>query len=70
MLMRDLGIIPAQNAGETSDQPGPYVNLSRRAFIGGSGLFVLGVALAGCSSYVEPEIDADAFNLPDAPPAR
>ena len=69
MLIRDLGIIPAQATPEASDQPSPYVNLSRRAFFGGAGLFVLGVALVGCSSYVEPEIDADAFDLKDAGPS-
>lgn len=63
MLIRDLGIIPAQPAGAGGGEPSPYVNLSRRGFMGGAGLFVLGVTLAGCSSYVEPEIDADAFNL-------
>ena len=65
MLMRDLGIIPAPKADRAGDGPSPYVNLSRRAFVGGAGLFVLGVTLAGCSSYVEPVIDADAFKLPD-----
>lgn len=64
MLMRDLGIIPQPKADAAGEGPSPYVNLSRRAFFGGAGLFVLGVTLAGCSSYVEPEIDADAFNLP------
>jgi isoquinoline 1-oxidoreductase beta subunit len=63
MLIRDLGIIPARKARAAGDEPSPYVNLSRRAFVGGAGLFVIGVTLAGCSSYVEPEIDADAFNL-------
>ncbi len=63
MLMRDLGIIPAQQAGEASDQASPYTNLSRRGFFGGAGLFVFGVTLAGCSSFVEPEIDENAFNL-------
>ena len=61
MLMRDLGIIPAPKADGTGDGPSPLVNLSRRGFVGGAGLFVLGVTLAGCSSYVEPVIDADAF---------
>jgi isoquinoline 1-oxidoreductase beta subunit len=69
VLIRDLGIIPAPKAAEPGDQPSPYVNLSRRAFVGGAGLFVLGVALAGCSTYVEPAIDADAFDLPDAGPS-
>jgi isoquinoline 1-oxidoreductase beta subunit len=63
MLIRDLGIIPAREARAGGDEPSPYVNLSRRAFVGGAGLFVIGVTLAGCSSYVEPEVDADAFNL-------
>lgn len=69
MLIRDLGIIPAPQTGGASDESSPYVNLSRRAFVGGTGLFVLGVALAGCSSYVEPKIDAGAFELPDAGPS-
>jgi isoquinoline 1-oxidoreductase beta subunit len=69
MLMRDLGIIPPHNGGDAGEQASPYVNLSRRAFVGGAGLFVLGVALAGCSSYVEPEIDAAAFDLPNAGPS-
>lgn len=37
--------------------------------MGGTGLFMLGVAPAECSSYVEPEIDADAFNLKDPCPS-
>lgn len=69
MLIRDLGIIPARKTREGAGEPSPYVNLSRRAFVGGTGLFVLGVALAGCSSYVEPEIDADAFKLKDPGPS-
>ncbi len=69
MLIRDLGIIPARKTREGAGDPSPYVNLSRRAFVGGTGLFVLGVALAGCSSYVEPEIDADAFKLKDPGPS-
>ncbi|EAQ28951.1 Twin-arginine translocation pathway signal [Erythrobacter sp. NAP1] len=35
----------------------------------GSGLFVLGVTLAGCSNYVEPDVDANAFDLPEAGPS-
>ena len=69
MLIRDLGIIPARQAQQDSAAASPYVNLSRRAFVGGAGLFVLGVALAGCSTYVEPEIDADAFKLKDPGPS-
>lgn len=65
MLLRDLGIIPAQKADVADGGPSPFINLSRRAFVGGAGLFVLGVTLVGCSSYVEPDIDADAFDLPE-----
>lgn len=65
MLIRNLGIIPAQPNRKAGDQPSPYVNLSRRDFVAGTGIFVLGVALAGCSSYVEPDVDADAFKLGD-----
>lgn len=69
MLMRDLGIIPAQQASGASDEARPYINLSRRGFFGGAGLFVFGVTLVGCSSYVEPEIDENAFNLKDPGPS-
>lgn len=69
MLIRDLGIIPAQKAQHDDELASPFVNLSRRAFVGGAGLFVLGVTLAGCSTYVEPEIDADAFKLKDPGPS-
>ncbi|OYU75114.1 MAG: twin-arginine translocation pathway signal protein, partial [Alphaproteobacteria bacterium PA3] len=66
--MRDLGIIPAQQAGGASDEARPYINLSRRGFFGGAGLFVFGVTLVGCSTYVEPESDENAFNLKDPGP--
>ncbi len=69
MLLRDLGIIPAATKGSAGTGQSPYVNLSRRGFVGGAGLFVIGVTLAGCSSYVEPAIDASAFNLPAAGPS-
>jgi isoquinoline 1-oxidoreductase beta subunit len=69
MLIRDLGIIPARKASAGTEETGALVNLSRRGFMGGAGLFVLGVTLVGCSSYVEPEIDADAFNLKDPGPS-
>ena len=69
MLIRDLGIIPARKAPDGAGEASPLVNLSRRGFMGGTGLFVLGVTLAGCSSYVEPDIDADAFNLKDPGPS-
>jgi isoquinoline 1-oxidoreductase beta subunit len=70
MFLHDIGIIPGK---DPSSVDGPayakLTNLSRRGFVGGSGLFVLGVALAGCSSYVEPDVDADAFDLPEAGPS-
>ncbi len=69
MLLRDLGIIPAQKSPVTDGGNRPHVNLSRRAFVGGAGLFVIGVTLAGCDIFPEPEIDASAFDLPDAGPS-
>lgn len=68
MFLRDLGIIPAQQPTGNGETPARFVNLSRRAFVGGSGLFVLGVTLAGCTQ-TEPDIDADAFDLPAAGPS-
>lgn len=66
MFLRDIGIVPAGNSGQPgAEQPAKLINLSRRGFVGGSGLFVLGVTLAGCSEYIEPDVDADAFTLPD-----
>ncbi|MBV7266270.1 xanthine dehydrogenase family protein molybdopterin-binding subunit [Erythrobacter sp. WH131] len=61
-----MGIIPGK-APTGSDKGGPRstTNLSRRSFVAGSGLFVVGVTLAGCSNYVEPDIDANAFDLPN-----
>ncbi len=64
MFLREIGIIPGaatRRGGERAE----ITNLSRRAFVAGSGAFVIGVSLAGCNLYVEPEIDAGAFNLPD-----
>lgn len=66
MLLRDLGIIPARKAGPVHEGPAPYVNLSRRAFVGGAGLFVFGVTLAAGASSAEPAIDAGAFDLPES----
>ncbi len=70
MFLRDLGIVPGGGpASAIGEQRASLTNLSpdvgRRGFLGGSGLFVLGLTLAGCNSYVEPEIDADQFNLAD-----
>ena len=65
MFLHDIGIIPGRHeAGETAGGRSQLTNLSRRGFVTGSGLFVLGVTLAGCSNYVEPNVDADAFDIP------
>ncbi|MEO0590945.1 MAG: molybdopterin cofactor-binding domain-containing protein [Pseudomonadota bacterium] len=70
MFLRDIGIIPqADGASSHNHQGASLTNLSRRGFVGGSGLFVLGLSLAGCNTYVEPEVDADAFDLGDAGPS-
>lgn len=66
MFLQRMGIIPGNGRASQGAATGlPITNLSRRSFVAGSGLFVVGVALAGCSQYVEPDIDADAFDLPD-----
>ncbi|MEM7687735.1 MAG: molybdopterin cofactor-binding domain-containing protein [Pseudomonadota bacterium] len=70
MFLREMGIVPGAGAPTVAGNEGAsLVNLSRRGFVGGSGLFVLGLTLAGCNSYVEPEIDANAFTLGDAGPS-
>ena len=70
MFLQRMGIIPGNNAASQGDVAGlPITNLSRRNFVAGSGLFVVGVTLAGCAQYVEPDIDADAFDLPDQDPS-
>lgn len=67
MFLRSIGVIPGGDPSGRSDRgAGSITNLSRRGFVGGSGLFVIGVTLAGCSGYTEPDVDADAFDLPDA----
>jgi len=72
MFLRDIGVIPTSSPSNRDESAGVSLAnlsqaiLSRRGFVAGGGLFVVGVTLAGCSSYVEPEIDADAFDLPDA----
>ncbi len=70
MFLHDIGIIPTKTAG-SQDGSGRanLTNLSRRGFVAGSGLFVLGISLAGCTGYVEPDVDADAFDLPEAGPS-
>ncbi|MEE4289413.1 MAG: molybdopterin cofactor-binding domain-containing protein [Erythrobacter sp.] len=64
MFLREIGIVPGTGPGASAGGA-RLINLSRRGFVGGSGLFVLGVALAGCDTYVEPDIDASAFDLAD-----
>ena len=66
MFLRDIGIIPEDGSAVPPKRAGASItNLSRRGFVGGSGLFVLGLTLTGCDTYVEPEIDASQFNLGD-----
>ncbi len=64
MFLRDIGVIPGtRSVGRRGDAAASITNLSRRGFVAGSGLFVIGIALAGCSTYIEPDIDANAFDL-------
>ncbi|MEO0643033.1 MAG: molybdopterin cofactor-binding domain-containing protein [Pseudomonadota bacterium] len=66
MFLRDIGIIPEASTGAApGKERASLTNLSRRGFVGGSGLFVVGLTLAGCDTYVEPDIDASKFALGD-----
>ncbi len=70
MFLRNIGIVPGANRAERDDSAGGSItNLSRRNFVAGSGLFVIGVTLAGCSNLIEPDIDPDAYGLPDPGPS-
>lgn len=70
MFLRDIGIIPEKGPmAPRGYEHAALTNLSRRGFVGGSGLLVLGLTLAGCDTYVEPDIDASAFELKDAGPS-
>ncbi|MEM7700677.1 MAG: molybdopterin cofactor-binding domain-containing protein [Pseudomonadota bacterium] len=70
MFLRDIGIVPGAAAGAPSEnEKAALTNLSRRGVLGVSGVFVLGLTLAGCNTYVEPEVDADAFKLGDPGPS-
>lgn len=70
MFLHDIGIIPGGDKIQTSNSTAPdIVNLTRRGFVVGSSLFVVGVTLAGCSRYEEPKIDPDSLNLPAAGPS-
>jgi len=64
MFLREIGIMPGGSKPQRRECA-EITNLSRRAFVAGSGAFVIGVSLAGCNMYVEPDIDAGAFDLPD-----
>lgn len=70
MFLREIGIVPGAHAPSSAGaERAGLTNLSRRGFVGGSGIFVLGLTLTGCNSYVEPDIDADTFNLGDPGPS-
>jgi len=70
VFLRNIGIVPSLGSAKSGASDGPSIsNISRRSFVAGSGLFVIGVSLAGCSGYTEPDIDADAFNLGDPGPS-
>ncbi len=70
MFLHDIGIIPGgtKSSASPSDRPA-ITNLSRRGFVAGTSLFVVGIALVGCSSYEEPKIDPNAIDLPEAGPS-
>ncbi|OAO02408.1 twin-arginine translocation pathway signal protein [Sphingomonadales bacterium EhC05] len=70
MFLHDIGIIPGGTKSSSPPSGKPAImNLSRRGFVAGSSLFVVGVALVGCSSYEEPKIDPNALDLPEAGPS-
>jgi isoquinoline 1-oxidoreductase beta subunit len=70
MFLEDIGIIPARGKRPMRPEESPsIVNLTRRGFVAGTGLFVVGVTLAGCSGYAEPIIDADSMDVPEAGPS-
>ncbi|MEP3226288.1 MAG: molybdopterin cofactor-binding domain-containing protein [Parasphingorhabdus sp.] len=70
MFLHDIGVIPGGEKKQVTDSDTPNItNLSRRGFVAGSSLFVVGVALAGCSRYVEPKIDPDSLDIPKAGPS-
>ena len=70
MFLEDIGIIPPrEKMSPRTEQPPSIVNLTRRGFVTGTGLFVVAVTLAGCSSYAEPLIDADSMDVPEAGPS-
>tara|TARA_R110000824_G_scaffold11746_13_gene51563 strand:- start:4605 stop:6989 length:2385 start_codon:yes stop_codon:yes gene_type:complete len=70
MFLEDIGIIPPREKKSMRPNQSPsIVNLTRRGFVAGTGLFVVGVTLVGCSGYAEPIIDADSLDVPPAGPS-
>lgn len=69
MFLEDIGIIPSRVKNPVrGEQRSSIVNLTRRGFVAGTGLFVVAVTLAGCSN-TEPSIDADKMDVPKAGPS-
>ena len=69
MFLEDIGIIPSREKNPIRGEQSPsIVNLTRRGFVAGTGLFVVAVTLAGCSN-TEPAIDADNMDVPKAGPS-
>lgn len=70
MFLEDIGIIPSRGKEPLqTENSRSVINLTRRGFIAGTGLFVVGVTLAGCSSYEEPIVDPDSLDIPEAGPS-
>lgn len=69
MFLEEIGIIPSREINPIRGEQSPsIVNLTRRGFVAGTGLFVVAVTLAGCSN-TEPAIDADNMDVPKAGPS-
>lgn len=70
MFLEDIGIIPSRaKIASQAEQSPSIINLTRRGFVAGTGLFVVGITLAGCSSYEEPIVDPDSLDIPKAGPS-
>ncbi len=60
MLIRDLGIIPADDSLASAAPTAPPIeigNFSRRGFMATSGILVIGLSLAGCAPGEEARLD-------------
>jgi isoquinoline 1-oxidoreductase beta subunit len=69
MFLEEIGIIPSRDKNSVrAEKPTSIVNLTRRGFVAGTGLFVVAVTLAGCSN-TEPTIDAENMKTPKAGPS-